>query len=347
VALHRTIHRLLLTGAHRISSPAAPAAPPPAALEPLIEAAAPIHARFDARAIYFGDRYRSGFWAIYLLSAIATLCAVLPLALGWDSSLHRLHPYAGLWALSEVIVIGTVSLIYWQGHRHDWQGQWLRARTTAELCGYLPVLAPLLDLESTSAEPSWYARLFDADPQADATADVSALCTRLEPLARSHLAGAWADPGFVRSYTRWLTGILEAQRQYHRELASRQHSLLHRVHRINATLFGLTGFAALMHLLVHSLWLSLVTTFFPALGASLHGALAQSEAYRLAATSERLMGELAQAIERIHAAAAQVLARGAGAVPSLKAEVRSVVALLLEEHQDWHLMVRPHHLPLG
>ena len=35
----------------------------------------------------------------------------MPLALGWDSANHLLHPYAGLWAVGEVIVIGTVSAI--------------------------------------------------------------------------------------------------------------------------------------------------------------------------------------------------------------------------------------------
>ena len=66
-------------------------------------------------------------------------------------------------------------------------------------------------------------------------------------------------------------------------------------------LFGFTALGALLHLVVHSLWLSLVTTFFPALGASLHGALAQSEAYRLGSTSERLAHELGNIIDRIHA----------------------------------------------
>jgi len=48
---------------------------------PLIEAIAGAHRRFDQLALHYGDRYRSGFWAIYLLSAIAVLFAVMPLAL--------------------------------------------------------------------------------------------------------------------------------------------------------------------------------------------------------------------------------------------------------------------------
>jgi len=27
--------------------------------------------------------------------------------------------------------------------------------------------------------------------------------------------------------------------------------------------------------------------------------------------------------------------------------VEAALALILEEHQDWHMLVRPHHLPLG
>jgi hypothetical protein len=100
-----------------------------------------------------------------------------------------------------------------------------------------------------------------------------------------------------------------------------------------------------MHLVIHTLWLSLVTTFFPALGASLHGALAQSEAYRLGTTSARLVAELQAAIARIRAALDE---RGTtGDVQGLKAAIEAAISLILEEHQDWHLLVRPHNLPLA
>ena len=103
--------------------------------------------------------------------------------------------------------------------------------------------------------------------------------------------------------------------------------------------------------MMHTVWLSLVTTFFPALGASLHGALAQSEAYRLNTTSERLVTELKGAIEDIRAATGATGATGAigetGAPSALKASIEAAIALILEEHQDWNLLVRPHHLPLA
>jgi hypothetical protein len=353
MALHQAIQRLLLIGAQIKSLPPPPTPRAPPALLPLIEAIAGAHRRFDQLALHYGDRYRSGFWAIYLLSAIAVLFAVMPLALGWDSANHLLHPYAGLWAVGEVGLIGTVSAIYWLGHRRDWQAQWLRARTTAELSWYLPMLAPLLDFTApttataaaAAADSNWYLRVFDPGQHLRGSDDVAALCAANEPLARRLLATAWSDPTFVSSYARWTMDILEGQRHYHYRIASKQHALRHRVHTVNSALFGLTALAALLHLALHTLWLSLVTTFFPALGASLHGALAQSEAYRLGTTSERLAAELQGAIGRIRAAF-----DAAGSISDvnvLKATIEAAIALILEEHQDWHLLVRPHNLPLA
>lgn len=344
MALHQAIQRLLLIGA-QVKLPTAPhPALVPVVLAPLIEAVAPAHRAFDTRAVHFGHRYRSGYWAIYMLSAIAVLFAVLPLALGWDDSRHLLHPYIGLWAVGEVGIILTVGAIYWQGHRHDWQGQWLRARTTAELTWYLPLVAPLVDYARADVNPNWYSRVFDPGHHLHGGDDIAALCAKNEALARALLERATSDSQFTVDYARWTIGVLEGQQHYHHCIAIKQHALLHRVHRVNNWLFGLTGVGALLHLLIHNLWLSLITTFFPALGASLHGALAQSEAYRLGATSERLVGELQGAMNQIRATLDRDMAPP---VQELKASIEAAIALILEEHQDWHMLVRPHHLPLG
>jgi hypothetical protein len=345
MAFHQLVQRVLLIGA-RLRIPPPPAAVSlPERLLPLIEALAPAHAMFDARALHFGHRYRSGFWAIYLLSALAVLFAVLPLALGWDDRRHLQHPVIGLWAVGEVLIIGTVSTIYWLGHRRDWQGQWLRARTTAELIWYLPLVAPLLDFTRPETSANWYVRVFDPGNHLRSGDDLETICAKNEHLARTLLDGAWSDPAFISTYARWTVGVLEAQTHYHHRVALRQHALLHRVHSVNIGLFGLTALGALLHLAVHTVWLSLITTFFPALGASLHGALAQSESYRLGITSERLEVELQQAIGDIRAPLEQ---QGASPSPGpIKESIREAIELILEEHQDWHMLVRPHHLPLA
>jgi hypothetical protein len=345
VALHQWIERLLLLGVSLSSPERSPASPPPRALAPLIESLVPAYQTFNRRALRYGRRYRSGFWSIYLLSAIAVLFAVLPLALGWDSAAHRLHPYAGFYALGEVLIIAAVCTIYWLGHRRDWQERWLKARTTAELTWYLPVLAPLLDHTAPPEEPNWYPRLFDPGQHVDAADEVARLCAQYEPLARQLLTCAWSDPAFVTAYAEWTIGILEQQVSYHRGVAVKQHALLERVHRVNSWLFGLTAIGALMHLLMHTLWLTLVTTFFPALGASLHGAIAQSEAYRLGHTSGRLKVELQAAIDSIGKGLEAF--RASGAKEALRESITAAIALVLEEHQDWHLLVRPHRLPLA
>src|SRR3569833_586165 len=295
MALHQAMQRLLLIGARLESFPHL--APPrkPARLAPLFAAVESAHQRFDHRALDYGNRYRSGFWVIYLLSAVAVLCAVLPLALGWDSPAHMFHPYARVWAICEVFIIGVVLLIYWLGHRGDWQGEWLRARTTAELTSYLPMLAPLLDFNAPATEPNWYVRLFDPGQHLRTADDVSVLCAQLEPETRKQLEGAWSDAEFVRDYVQWTIDTLEGQRRYHSRVSAKQHALLHRVHRINGTLFGLTALAALMHLFIHELWLSLVTTFFPALGASLRGAMALSDGRRALLQETAKLGAIREA----------------------------------------------------
>ena len=338
MAFHQIIQRVLLAGV-KFDSPPDPIPKAPDRLAPLIASLAASHLEFDRRAIPYGHRYRSGFWSIYLLSALAVLCAVMPLALGWDSPAHAAHRFSGLWALAEVAVIGIVSAIYWHGHRNDWQGEWLRARTTAELTSYLPMIAPLLDFSKTSEEPNWYSRVLDPGQYLGNSTEVSRLCEKNEDLARRQLSEAWSDPSFRAAYAQWTTEVLQVQKNYHSRVAARQSALLHRTHRVTGVLFGLTALGALMHLFLHTLWLSLVTTFFPALAASLHGALAQSESYRLHATSERLEVELQETIERIRASEAQP--------QLLRAAVKSAIALILEEHQDWQMLVRPHHLPLG
>ena len=346
MTLHRLIEGLLLAGVHLQAPPAPIQAEPPARLRPLVEALRPEHEAFDRIAIEFGHRYRSGFWAIYLLSAVAVACAVLPLALGWDSPSHALHPLAGLWALAEVLVICAVVAIYRHGHRSDWQGRWLRARAQAELAKYLPLVAPLLDGPAADAAADWYRRAFGRDAAPGTPLQIPELCVRHEDLASRCLQGVWSDPSFAPGYATWAISVLDSQRHYHEAVACKQHALVARVHRITTALFGLTALGASLHLFLHSYWLSLVTTFFPALGASLHGALAQSESHRLAAHAEGLVRDLSAAIDGIRPYGGAPGVQPGAQQQQLRTRVRDAIALILEEHRDWHALVHPHRLLL-
>lgn len=344
MAFHQHIQRLLLVGAHLEVAPAPPVPEPPQRLRPLIESLASAHREFDAVAIRFGHRYRSGFWAIYLLSASAVLCAMMPLALGWDDLTSYMHSYAAAWVFAEILVIASILTIYWRGHRKDWQGQWLRARTVSELISYMPLIAPLIELDQPGTEVSWYARLRLLGPHMATPEEVMKLCASHEARVRDMLHDAWRDPEFQAAYARWSVGILQSQAHYHTRVARRSHVLQHRIHRATTGLFALTGVAALSHLVIHSRWISMITTVSPALAAALHGALAQSEAYRLESESGRVAVEL-------HAAADRILANSqnesASALKELQSEVCDAVGVILQEHQDWYMLVRPHQLPLA
>ena len=341
MAFHQRIQSLLLIGVRLpASSPSAPVAPP-AALAGLVAAVAPEHGASNARAIEAGNLYRSAFWALYLLSALAVLCAVMPLALGWDDDHSTMHSWAPFWAVLEVLVITVLGLLYWRGHHHDWQGRWLASRTEAELAWYLPLVAPLVVPAHDGAKRGWYARLAGNSYHAPESATVDALCARLEPGATAALSDAWDDPEFVDHYLAWTLARMDAQRKYHERLAARSEALMHRVHKLNACLFILTFVGALAHLVIHSMWLSFVTIFFPALGASLHGALAQTESYRRAATSRRLSGDLGKELAMLRAA------HEVRDNAKVRDAIETVLMLILDEHRDWHMLVRPHHLPLG
>lgn len=341
---HARVQRLLLMGVHfEVHAPrTAPAVP--AALTSVIDAIMPVQARWNQRAIEVGHRYRSAYWSIYLLSALAVLFAVLPIALGWDDHIHPWHTYAGVWAIAEIVTISAVGVIYWRGLKADWQGQWLAARTQAELAAYLPLVATLVDFKAAELPRDWFEHALGFAAPTDETSVVEALCQSVEKVAQAQLASTNHTPAFliaVLPYTIWL---LDGQRVYHQAVAHRNHAMMHRVHSITFSLFGLTAAGALLHLFVHSAWLSVVTTFFPALGASLHGALAQSEAFRLSVTSDRLTRELEEARERLVACSH---AMTDNYVEAIRAAIRGLLEILLEEHREWHMLIKPHKLPLG
>jgi len=329
---HQAVQDLLLLG-HRPSLPPPPArVEPPAALRGLIQVVTSEHRAHNDAAVHAGHRYRSAFWALYLMAACAVLLAVLPVALGWSADEHPLHRYAIVWGVLELAVIAFAWLLYRRGVKGDWQGQWLATRSRAELVWYLPLAACL---RTQPKDGNWYAELF-GDGEADA--EVTRLCQRLDPQAREALEGAWAQPDFVQGFAAWTGSVLAGQRHYHQRVAQRHTALQHRIHRVTAALFGPSALAAATHLVWHAKALLIATTAFPALGAALHGALVQGESHRLADTALQLDRQLAA----LRAALAQ-----AQSPADVHRAAFAALNLILEEHQDWHHLVRPHHLPLG
>lgn len=344
--LHQFVRDVLLWGKTIHRSPAPIAVPPPPALDSLLAAVRPAHQEYNQRAIAFGHRYRSAFWALYLLASLAVLCAAMPFVLGWADEKSPRHALTIWWGVGEFLIITAVALVYFAGHRQDWQGQWLALRTRAELSWYLPMLAPLLPAtpEPTSTG-NWYARVLGEGGPSESDEAIDALCAACEPCALEVAGTAWNDGAFVQRYGAWCRSLIEEQVHYHHHVAAVNRALRHRVHQITTTLFVLTGIGAALHLVWHADVLLLLTMWFPALGASLHGAIAQSEAYRLVVSAERLEFELGAHLVAIDAALNQ--ASLADSAFGLRAAVKATLSTILDEHEDWLMLVRPHHLPLG
>jgi len=344
--LHQSLRDLLLWG-HKIHRTAAPApVAPPTALQALLAAMRPAHQQYNERAMAFGHRYRSAFWALYLLASLAVLCAAMPFVLGWADEDSPRHALTIWWGVAEFLIIAVVALVYFAGHRQDWQGQWLALRTRAELSWYLPTVAALLpDDSSKPAAGNWYARVFGPGNLNASDEAIDTLCASIAPETLTTLASAWHDEGFASQYGLWCRSLIDEQMHYHHHVGALNRALRHRAHQVTTALFVSTGLGAALHLVWHSNLLLLLTMWFPALGASLHGAIAQSEAYRLVVSAERLEFELGAHLSSIDAALAQTSVAERGA--ALRAAVKATLATLLDEHEDWLMLVRPHHLPLG
>jgi len=133
------------------------------------------------------------------------------------------------------VIICAVASIYWLGHRRDWQGQWLRARTTAELIGYLPMLAPIVDFDHGSADADWYLRVFDPGQHLREAEDVAAMCLRIE---RWRASGSPTHGAIPRSCQATRAGPSRARRTapLPSSVAFRQKALQRRVHGLNTWL---------------------------------------------------------------------------------------------------------------
>ncbi|MBV8125153.1 MAG: hypothetical protein JOY60_04330 [Burkholderiaceae bacterium] len=341
--LHRTIENLILVGSGKGRHPMPVRAEVPDVLLPLVEDSRDAQRKFNLRAAIEGGRYRSAFWCVYLLSVVATAFAVTPLALGGESeSAELLKRVCGF---GEVIVIALVSLVYWLGHARDWQGQWLGNRTKAELAWYLPLVAPLVDYAQAEPGKSWYASIFPSDEDFYEVDELDAFCRNHFERYKTKLGNIWSKPAFVEAYARWALFILDGQIYYHRNNHLRHHHLLHRVHLINNVLFAATAIGAVSHLFFHAGWLSIMTAIFPALAAALHGALAQSESYRLASISRQLASELG--VDRKAIQNALDAGLDEHRVEQIQRSIKTALITILNEHKDWHMLVHPHRLNLG
>lgn len=345
--LHALIKRILLLGVATQKADAVQATKRPSCLVALEAKCSQEHKKYDALAIEFGNLYRSAYWIVYLLSAAAVLVAAAA-AVFWPDPVRNEREVLILGGI-EFLLIVTIGALYLYGHKMEWQEKWLKARTCAELCFYLPLVAPLVDFKLKHPSGNWYERAFSLGHHVRKASEIDNLCAELSESASEMYAALWQDPMMIHQYGHWAIGVLRGQRCYHESVRKEARALEHRVHRIILILFMATAISVCAHFFVHiksySEWLSLLSIFFPALIAALHGALAQSEAFHMEQSSEQLVARLDTVISGIEAALVSEIVQSESGL--VKQAVRAALAAILDEHQDWYETVSPHEIPLG
>jgi len=101
---------------------------------------------------------------------------------------HRLHSLAALWAAGEVLLIGTVSLIFWRGQRGHWQANGWAPAPPRSSSGTCRCWRRCWNFAAPSSERNWYLQVFDPGQDLPSSDVVTALCARSEPLAQQLLA---------------------------------------------------------------------------------------------------------------------------------------------------------------
>lgn len=292
----------------------------------------------DVLATVQGNRQRGTIWLTFLLGALAVFAAAAGSVHGFPG--YKLH----IWGYVEVGAILAILWLVWIARRLRSHSQFLGARHLAEQLRYHAVLVPLLarsgylvqpryrldpgnaNEDSVPAFGSWEDREFRA-----AFRELGLPRSTGSGTNRIRLIDQIAD---LKSY---VGEVLEDQQAFHRKRARRYERLHRHMERLSVALFAATGLAAVSHILLHAAWLVIITTFFPALGAALHGIANQLEFRRLADKYGHVDERLGHY---------QNVLRDIGEEPSWEnlADLRWVaermVELLADETQNWRSLLR-------
>ncbi len=289
----------------------------------------------DSIASNMSNRYRVSVFGLYLFSAFAVFWAAAGYI--WAEEFHHLAveyahglPVAGL---SEIAIIIAIIGWYWWGNYRAWHGQWLGARYTTEMLRmHGEFLDPVLGvasfmLPSRRVQRNW----------------ASWLCRRL--LLSTPLGERRVDQADINSSLEGMQDYLKGQIGYHNGKAkslARRYRLLH---YSGLALFGLTFIAAVAHVFLHHhpgpllQTLTLITIFFPAMGAALHAIMVQEELHKLKRVSE----DMAEQLERYDQ---QLKQHREGEVAQLRSIMVEAAELMAGEASDWHELVKEKELEL-
>ena len=276
----------------------------------VVERLAPLHGRLDLLGQYYADRYRSAYTVIFSLAWVAAVAAVAGLIA------HGAHsPLALVFAWLELgVILGILGLTFW-GKRRRFHEKWIDYRLLAEQVRHLAFLWPIGATSSAARLP---VELAPGDPRACWTGWLYRALVRDLGFGFGQYSAAHAEAcrRFLRSEE------IPAQRAYHARLAARYRRVSHAVHVRTDWLFGAAAVVALLHVVGAPHWLAgglgggaealasrelaiaavltVLSVFFPARAAALHGWVGQSDLSAAALRSADIairLGEVERAMD--------------------------------------------------
>lgn len=292
----------------------------------------------DGRGDLLADAYRSGYVLTYLLSAIAVLVALLPMAAGLEGEAQTICV-----GIEFVMLLGTL-LLFVTGRSRRWHERWMEQRLLAELIRQLRVLIPLGGGRPFPRNPTHlgvYGNLSQ-----------TWMYWHMRAIARATgIPNAKVTHEYVLNCLNYIDRIVGGphggQLKFHQETEMRSEHIAHRLHMASTWLFGLTLFGIGVHLLLElsgvevpkaiDHWLVLASAFLPALAAALAGISNQGEFARVAKRSAAMadsFGRFARQIAVLRSSDAQGLLKLAQVIP-LGGEIAEV---MVDEVADWRVV---------
>jgi hypothetical protein len=281
---------------------------------------------YDVAATHFADRHRDSVFLLYFLSAIAVFSAVAGSIYLWVAKGSH------AWGWVEVAAIATIILILWIATKAHWHPKWARYRFIAEQVRYAQVsmvlfhLPPVLakgagfqyfkktngDLKSLNFMklvrqsfvnlPKVLVGVISCQGSKDHKTTfkpkrINPISVAKQAIVNQGLPKKSGESIFVASSkladkAQLLKDLVDDQLDYHKNNATKLHTLHHRMHKLSMALFIMTVIAVIAHFFIYASWLLIFTAAFPAFAAAMHGILTKLELSKIHNQSHQLVHKL-------------------------------------------------------
>jgi hypothetical protein len=283
----------------------------------------------DGLSVYYGDLYRSGYSANYLLAASSVVFALLGIPLPFVEPVSVVLEFA---------CIAGILFITLRGSRRRWHARWIAYRQLAEQLRALRFLVLLCSRPTVPEMPKHLAR---SDKE---TAWVSWLYGAI--LRDIGLPTAKVDNAYLaRARDGIARSEVKAQADYHRDSGERLHRFDHRLHVWGVGLFFITAAACVFHVVEHCFpiraidasitadVLTFVSGALPAIGGAFLAIRNQGEFAEMAKQSERMSAVFDEFYKALLRPDYPPVSRKA-----LAEEAKQLAEIMLVETGYWHVV---------